>query len=152
MRTLFALRRSVAFAIALALGQILGAQQASKSPDSCVGLHAVIGAQLTQYDEPGVNVAFLLLNDSESERPTATESWRLVIDGKELEDSGFLFGNGGMPSGVGYGRLASGATFHFGKVLPIARYFPEQREYRISWRGRYFQSPTVTIRIPNGKN
>jgi hypothetical protein len=45
----------------------------------------------------------------------------------------------------GYGTLAGGATFDFGKALSIAKYFPETREYRISWKGRHFQSPTVTV-------
>ena len=95
-------------------------------------------------------VSFLLLNDSGTPRDAAFESWTLVIDGKELEDSSFLFSNGPGPIG-GYGKLGPGANFNFGTALPIAKYFPEQREYRISWKGRYFQSPTVTVTIPAGK-
>jgi hypothetical protein len=153
MRLRLTLRESVALAgVAFALGQLMAAQEAPKSPDSCVGLHAGISAQLTKltqgYAEPSVMVTFLLLNDSETTRGAAPESWRLVIDGKELEESHFLFSNGPKPIG-GYGTLDSGASFNFGMALPIAKYFPEQREYRISWKGRYFQSPTVTVRIPS---
>ena len=58
-------------------------------------------------------VAFRLLNDSETTQNTAPESWQIVIDGKELEDSGMIFGNGPEPTG-GYGTLEAGATFDFG--------------------------------------
>jgi hypothetical protein len=125
--------------------------QESKASRNCAGLHAGITAQLTQgYNEPSVMVTFLLLNDSETAKSTAPESWELVIDGKELEDSGYIFGNGPAPTG-GYGKLAPGATFNFGKALPVLKYFPEPREYGISWKSRYFQSPTVIVKIPVSK-
>jgi hypothetical protein len=128
-----------------------GAQE-SKSQGNCTGLHAGITAQLTQgYSEPSLMVAFHLLNDSETAQRTTPESWKIVIDGKELSDSDWIFGNGPEPVG-GYGTLAGGATFEFGKALPIAQYFPETREYRIRWKGRYFQSPTVAVRIPTSKH
>jgi len=92
-------------------------------------------------------VSFHLLNDSEITQDTAPASWQIVIDGKELKDSGWIFGNGPGPAG-GYGQLAAGATFDFGKALPIAKYFPETQEHRIRWKGQYFQSPTVTVTIP----
>jgi hypothetical protein len=137
--------------LALIAWHVTGAQE-SKSQGNCTGLHAGITAQLTQgYSESSVMVAFHLLNDSETAQSTAPESWKIVIDGKELSDSGWIFGNGPGPV-EGYGTLAAGATFDFGKALPIAKYFPETREYRISWKGRYFQSPTVTVRIPTSKH
>jgi hypothetical protein len=40
-----------------------------------------------------------------------------------------------------YGTLAAGATFDFGKAQPISKYFPETREYGISWKSPYLQSP-----------
>lgn len=140
--------------LALVAWHVTGAQE-SKSQGNCTGLHAGITAQLMQvtqgYSEPSVMVEFHLLNDSETAQTTAPESWKIVIDGKELSDSGWIFGNGPGPVG-GYGTLANGSTFDFGKALPIAEYFPETKEYRISWKGRYFQSPTVTVRIPTSKH
>ena len=140
--------------LALVGWHVTGAQE-STSQGNCTGLHAGITAQLMQvtqgYSEPSVMVAFHLLNDSETAQTTAPESWKIVIDGKELSDSGWIFGNGPEPVG-GYGKLAAGSTFDFGKALPIAKYFPETKEYRISWKGRYFQSPTVTVRIPTSKH
>jgi hypothetical protein len=136
--------------VALVAWNVIGAQVA-KSQGNCTGLHAGVTAQLTQgYSEPKVMVAFHLLNDSETAQNTAPESWKIVIDGKELNDSDWILSNGPGPVG-GYGTLAAGATFDFGKALPVAKYFPETKKYRVSWRGRYFQSPTVTIRIPTSK-
>jgi len=133
--------------LALVAGHVTGPQE-SKSQGNCLGLHAGITAQLTQgYSDPSVMVLFHLLNDSETTQNTAPESWQIVIDGKELKDSNWIFGNGPAPVG-GYGTLAVGATFDFGKTLPIAQYFPETREHRIMWKGRHFESPTVTVRIP----
>jgi len=96
-------------------------------------------------------VTFHLLNDSETALSAAPESWKIVIDGKELSDSDWIFGNGPEPV-EGYRTLAAGATFDFGKALSIAKYFPEAKEYKISWKGRYFQSPTLTFRIPPSKH
>lgn len=116
--------------------------------NGCHGLHAGITAELTQgYSDPSVMIGFVLLNDSESIQNTAPESWQIVIDGKVLKDSGWILGNGPEPVG-GYGKLGVGAKYDFGKALPIAQYFPEKREYKVSWKGKYFQSPTVTVRIP----
>ena len=132
--------------LALVAWHATGAQE-SKSQRNCVGLHAGITAQLTQgYSDPSVMISFHLLNDSETTQSTAPESWQIVIDGKELKDSDWILGNGPQPT-EGYGTLAAGATFDFGKALPIAKYFSEAREHRISWKGRYFQSPTVAVRI-----
>ena len=145
---------AVVTCLALVAWQVAGARE-SKSQGNCTALHAGITAQLTQvtqgYSEPGVMVLFHLLNDSETTQNTAPESWQIVIDGKELKDSGWIFGNGPQPVG-GYGTLAAGATFDFGTALPIAEYFPETREHRLSWKGKYFQSPTVTVRIPTPKH
>ena len=140
--------------LALAAWHVAEARE-SKSQGNCTALHAGITAQLMQvtegYSEPSVMFTFHLLNDSETAQTTAPETWKIVIDGKELKDSGWIFANGPAPVG-GYGTLASGSIFDFGTALPIANYFPETREYRISWKGRYFQSPTATIRIPTSKH
>ena len=146
----------IAFATCLALfaWHATGSQE-SKSQCNCTGLHAGITAQLMQptqgYGEPSVMISFHLLNDSVTAQTTTPESWKILIDGKELSDSDWIFGNGPEPVG-GYGTLAVGASFDFGKALPIAKYFPEPKEYKINWKGRYFQSPTVAVRIPTSKH
>src|SRR5689334_8130701 len=102
--------------------------QNSQSPCNCAGLHAGLMAQLANKNlgivEPSVTIFFLLLNDSASDLDTAEGSWRIVINGKELQDSNFIFGNGPRPS-AGFGRISSGANFNFTYALPIAKYFRE---------------------------
>lgn len=122
--------------------------QVAKDQNGCLGLHAGITVELTQgYSDPSVMVVFVLLNDSEIAQNTAPESWQIVIDGKVLKDSGWILGNGPMPTG-GFGKLSAGQKYDFGKALPIAQYFPEKREYKVSWKGKNFQSPTVKVKIP----
>lgn len=125
-----------------------GAAQDFRIQNGCHGLHAGITIELTQgYSDPSVMVGFVLLNDSESIQNTAPESWQIVIDEKALKDSRWILGDGPGPVG-GFGKLAAGAKYDFGRGLPIAQYFPEKRAYKVSWKGKYFQSPTVTVRIP----
>src|SRR3954468_22024758 len=65
----------------------------------CAGLHGGITAQLVQlkpgYTEPAhVQLTFLLINDSDSPLDVAAASWKVVVDGVELADSNWIFGNG----------------------------------------------------------
>ena len=114
--------------------------------DNCHGLHAGLTAQFNSYtEEPTIQLNFLLLNDSELPLDSAVGSWRIVIDGKDREDSGMIFGNGVGPSG-GYNTLSSGDTYGFAKALSVVRYFPERRNYTVSWKGKAFSSPTLKIR------
>jgi hypothetical protein len=91
-------------------------------------------------------LTFILLNDSDAPLNAVEGGWRIVIDGKELKDSDFIFGNGPGPVG-GYGILKPGESYELGKGLELSRYFPEEREYKVSWRGKGFQSSTITVRV-----
>jgi hypothetical protein len=71
---------------------------------------------------------------------------QIVIDGKEVEESDFIFGNGPQPPG-GYGILQPGESYEFGKGLEVGKYFPDAREYKVSWRGYGFQSSTIAVRV-----
>ena len=45
----------------------------------------------------GLYPAFLLVNDSGSSLDVAANSCKIVVNGAELADSGWIFGNGPMP-------------------------------------------------------
>ena len=118
---------------------------------SCGGLHAAIRGELVRRDPPYteppfVMLSFILLNDSEKPINSAEEGWTIVIDGKELGDSGYILGNGPGPVG-GWGVLNPGESYQFGKELPLSRYFPEEREYRVFWKGKGFRSSTITVNV-----
>jgi len=115
------------------------------------GLHAGIRAQIVPlkggYTEPAhVQLSFLLLNDSESLVDVVASSWKIVVDGVELPDSGFIFGNGIAPGG-GWKTLRPGEHYSLGRSLPLDKYFTHRGEHRVSWRGEGFQSPTITVQI-----
>jgi hypothetical protein len=73
----------------LVLASPSGSAQQSTSRCDCTGLHAGITAELTKgYSEPSVMLSFILLNDSQKKLMATPESWKIVIDGKELEIQG----------------------------------------------------------------
>jgi len=114
----------------------------------CPGLHAGIRAQVSPpYTEtPSVLLTFVLLNDSDTPLDVEAGSWRIIINGGELKDSGWIFGNGPAPEG-GYEVLKPGESYSFGKAMPIAEYFLPNGQYEVSWKGSAFQSPTITVTI-----
>ncbi len=126
--------------------------QATKQVEqSCVGLHAGIRAELVRrdpnYSRPAfVMVSFILLNDGETPMNSTKGGWQIVIDGKELSDSGYIFGNGFQPDG-GWGVLKPGESYEFGKELEISRYFLTLGEHTVSWKGQLFQSSTIKVKI-----
>ena len=118
---------------------------------NCGGLHAAIRGELVRRDPPYtqppfVMLTFILLNDSDAPINAVEGGWQIVIDGKELKDSDSIFGNGPGPVG-GYGTLKPGESYEFGKGLELSRYFPEEREYKVSWKGKAFRSSTITVRV-----
>ena len=117
----------------------------------CAGLHAGITAQLVElkpgYTEPAhVLLTLLLVNDSDSAVDVTASSWRIVVDGVELQDSAWIFGNGPTPQG-GWSTLQPGHYYELSKALPIDKYFPNAGEHRVSWRGKVFRSSTITFEI-----
>jgi len=135
----------------LALAFILPLTAQDKHAGTCRGLHAAISGEVVRRDplakqSPYVMVTFVLLNDSDAPINTVEESWQIVIDGKELKESDIIFGNGPRPVG-GWGVLKPGESFQFGKGLGLSNYFPEEREYKVSWKGKGFQSATIVVRI-----
>lgn len=135
---------------ALAVSPLIPAQDTPGKRDSfnksCSGLHAGIRAQIiSPYTEtPSVMLTFVLLNDSDAPVDVESGSWRILIDGSELKDSGMIIGNGPMPMG-GYRILNPGESYEFGKALPIVNYFLPNGPHRVSWKGNAFRSPTITV-------
>jgi hypothetical protein len=103
---------TLAMIVVAGLGiSVAGHSTAGKSggiDGNCRGLHAGIRAELVRHDLPStqppfVMINFILLNDDETAVNSSADSWKIVIDGKELSDSGMIFGNG--PGPVGGGEL-----------------------------------------------
>lgn len=111
-------------------------------------LHAAIRAELVRRDPPYtqppfVMVTFILLNDGESPVNATEEVWKLFIDGKEQEGA---FNSGPQPIG-GYGTLNPGEYYEFGVGLELSRFFPQERDYKMYWKGKGFRSSTITVKV-----
>lgn len=83
--------------IVLAVTLIPSLTAQDKHEKNCDGLHAAISGEVVRRDPPNtqppfVMLTFVLLNDSETSINAVEGSWQIVIDGKELKDSGFIFG------------------------------------------------------------
>ena len=110
------------------------------------GLHATLNAERGWYGDLRLEtLTFRLMNDSDHTLDSATASWTLVIDDREVPDRGGQLWAGPKPTG-GYGTVGSGGTIQFGKALPIREYFPEARDYRIYWKAAAFRSNVVVVR------
>jgi hypothetical protein len=92
------IRRSIAVIVypLLLVALVVPETAAQKPPEKAPGLHAGIHARIIppSTDTPSVMLLFVLLSDSEKPLEVETGSWRLVLNGRELNDSGILFGNG----------------------------------------------------------
>ena len=115
------------------------------------GLHAAIRGELVRdnppYAQPPfVMLTFILLNDSEKPINAVEEGWKIVIDGKELTDSDFIFCCGPRPAG-GWGTLKPGESYEFGVALELSRYFSEERAYQVFWKGKGFRSSTINLSL-----
>jgi hypothetical protein len=66
-----------------------------------------------------------------------------VIDGKDLDRSDMIFGNGLQPAD-GWKVLKAGDSFDFVKQLPLD-FFPEHRKYTLVWRAKAFKSNILEI-------
>lgn len=110
------------------------------------GLHATLNAERGWYGHPRLEtLTFRLMNDSDHTLDTATASWTLVIDDRQVPDRGGQLWAGPKPT-EGYGTVGSGGTIQFGKGLPVREYFPESRDYNIYWKAAAFRSNVVVVR------
>ena len=142
-------RKMAVIVLAATLIQSIAAQE--KPEQNCGGLHAAIRGEVVGHSPPYsqeefVMLSFILLNDSDAPINAVKGGWQIVVDGRELRDSDYIFGNGPGPVG-GFGTLKPGESYEFGKELPLSRYFPEEREYRVYWKGKGFRSSTITVKV-----
>jgi hypothetical protein len=94
-----------------------------------------------------LRLEFALVNDGDRVLDPRIADSRIVIDGKELADSGSIFSS--VREGVRPGAMSVGDRLRFG--LPLGDRFKEPGTYRISWKGAGFHSPEIVLRIlPEG--
>ena len=88
-------------------------------------------------------IEFTLINDGDTVLDPQIGKSRIIINGKELSDSGLVLGNG--PRDAAFKALPPGASLQFGYAL--GKHVEEPGVYRVSWRGEDFRSPEVVFRV-----
>lgn len=90
-----------------------------------------------------LNIHFQLKNISKEKLdPKITES-ELIVDGKELPDSAFLFGNG--PRDARFTGLPPGEALHF--TYALGSKFTKAGIYTLGWRGKNFEAEPITFTV-----
>ena len=86
---------------------------------------------------------FTLVNDGSETIDPKIESSKIIINGVEIEESGFILGNG--PRDKRWTALPSGDSLEFAYALE--KYFKAPGIYRVSWKGENFETPTIVFRV-----
>ncbi len=90
---------------------------------------------------------FTLVNDGDAVINPQVKSWKIMVNGVELKDSGFIsgfiFGNG--PRGAGSEALPPGDNLRFGYAL--GEYFGKPGIYTVSWKGNGFETLPIVFRV-----
>jgi hypothetical protein len=90
-----------------------------------------------------LSIALALVNDGDKVIDPRIAESHIVINGKELADSGLLLGK--EAQNLRTKALAPGDRLDF--RLALGEHFRQAATYRVFWRGVDFQSPEIVIRI-----
>jgi hypothetical protein len=118
--------------------------QTSPAPNSTNASSLQASITASPLTDGSYGIEFRLKNETQKEVACEPETWQLIIDGKVYANSGMLFSNGPAPPG-GYATLKPEGEFVFGKGLLLSEFFPEDRDYKVSWLGAGFESNTVIV-------
>jgi len=88
-------------------------------------------------------IYFTLVNDGSRTIDPKIESSKIIINGVELGDSGFILSNG--PRDKRWRALPPGDSLEF--TYALEDYFKEPGVYRVSWKGENFETPTIAFRV-----
>ncbi len=90
-----------------------------------------------------LRIEFTLVNDGDQViDPKILES-QIVINGKELSDSGVILGS--VQKGARFRALPPGESLQFD--CPLGDQFKEPAIYRVSWKGAGFRSSELVFRV-----
>lgn len=109
-------------------------------------LWAAVGTGKNLYQElwnEDLMIHFTLVNDGSETIDPKTELSKLIINGKVLEDSAFIFSNGIRP--LNWKALAPGEVFSIS--MRLNHYFKEPGIYTVSWKGENFEAQPTVFRV-----
>ena len=90
-----------------------------------------------------LRIEFTLVNDGDKVIDPKIPESRIVIDGKELGESGSILSS--VQKGTRFKALPPGESLQFDRLL--GDQFKEPAIYRVSWKGIGFQSSEIVLRI-----
>jgi hypothetical protein len=90
-----------------------------------------------------LRIELTLVNDGDKVIDPKISESHLVINGKELPDSGLILG--GVQKDARIKALSPGESLLFDR--PVGDRFKEPGTYHVAWKGAGFQSPEIVIRI-----
>ena len=90
-----------------------------------------------------LSIYFTIVNEGNRTIDPQIESSKIIINGVELESSAFIFGNGIRDQR--WRALPPGDSLEF--TYALENYFKEPGIYRVSWRGKNFETPTIEFRV-----
>jgi len=90
-----------------------------------------------------LRIDFALVNDGKKVIDPKISESEIIINGKELGDSGQILGS--VQMGARSTSLPPGESLHFDCLL--GDQFKEPGIYRVSWKGATFQSSEIVLRI-----
>ena len=94
-----------------------------------------------------LRIEFTLVNDGDQVIDPKIPESQIVINGKELSDSGLILSS--VQKGARSEALSPGESLQFDCLL--GDQFKEPGIYRVSWKGAGFHSPEIVLRIlPEG--
>jgi hypothetical protein len=122
------------------------AASAGRSAAGKGGLWAAIGVNHPVFrrgETKDLLVEFSLVNDGDGVVDPKIGASRILIDGQELADSGFILSNG--PKDARFEALPPKDHLRFGYAL--GDYFRGPGVYRVSWKGEGFDASEIVIRV-----
>jgi hypothetical protein len=90
-----------------------------------------------------LRIEFTLVNDGDKVIDPRIPESQIVINGKELSDSGSILSS--VEEGTRFKALPRGESLRFDRVLGDR--FKQPGVYRVSWKGAGFQSSEIVLRI-----
>ncbi len=88
-------------------------------------------------------IHFTLVNDGSKTIDPKIESSKIIINGVDLENSGFILSNG--PRDGRWRALPPGDSLEF--TYTLGDYFKKPGVYRVSWKGENFETSTIVFRV-----
>jgi hypothetical protein len=108
-----------------------------------IGVGQPLFVQGEKAVEGPFQINFTLVNDGDAAIDPEIGSSRLLVNGKELKDWAFIVGQG--PRDDRWKSLPAGDHISFGYAM--GEYFNEPGVYKVSWKGKGFESPEVVFRV-----